>query len=447
MNSKIMTEIFCLGKKTVPSKLNRYLELIEECQNEGKFLSFDKSIDWLPCYATDGQSLHIQYPILVFRPYTTANIASFIRACYEREIPIATRCGGTGLSGGCLSSTEGVVLLTGHLKRISNYDKNIGTLSIEPGVTVKQLNQHVSQGGWYFPLSLATEGVSGIAGCLSVNARGYHQQQQSPYQLIERVTLINGKGEIVEVPSSFVCGAEGLWGIIIEIKMGLKKKSESSQLFRFSGSWNEIISKLSCFQANQAITGIIWNQRAFYFRLEGESWRLSGAMAHLSKSLPKLVRIDDSIEKISHAFIPTHSQFTVIGSQFEIKQLSDASDRANEIAQELQLECIQMADLLAGSLHLIIQTAAEERIIFAKKCEQFLLLWVDYLDKHQGMLSGGHGIGSCFRHYMPPFWTEETQNHWRNIQRIYDPKKLFEKDRFFPVEGKSLEKRSNEGNP
>ena len=236
--------LYLLGEKPLSSSLHRFEQLMERCKREGEFLSFHETSDWLSCYEKDAQSSYAKMPLLVFRPYTAAHIAPFLQACHQMEISVTIRCGGTGLSGGCVPSKESVVLLTGHLNQMKDYHNKAGTISIGPGVTVRQLNRYVAADGWVFPLSLATEGTAGIAGCLSCNSRGYHQQQQALYDVIEQVTLIDGQGHVIDLPASFVCGAEGLWGAIIALKMRLKRLPSQTQHFSYVGSWDEILTQL-----------------------------------------------------------------------------------------------------------------------------------------------------------------------------------------------------------
>lgn len=435
----LLPSLYLLRQKSHSPSLHRFELLIERCQNEGEFLSFNTMSDWLSCYATDAQLLHDKLPLLVFRPHTTANIVPFVHACHQMEIPVVMRCGGTGLSGGCVPSKESIALLTGHLNQIKDYDSKKGTISIGPGVTVRQLNRYVAADGWYFPLSLATEGTAGIAGCLSCNSKGYHQQQQAIYDAIEQVTLIDGKGQIVDVPAPFVCGAEGLWGSIIELKMHLKRLPAQTQQFSYTGSWEAILIQLPKLRSLHALTSLIWFNDCFYLKLEGENWRLPSVAAFLAKCLPEIKPEARPLEVTSQTFLPSHSSFAAMSSSFQPDQIPRACAWSIEQAQFLQLECIQMVDLLAGSLHLILQTD-ESLYSFKQKMEQYLVIWADFVDSQRGILGSTHGIGMQMRPYMPPFWTEETQRVWRSLKVIFDPKNLFSKEHFFPAIGKSLEK-------
>lgn len=431
--------IYLLGKKDPFShpSFQRYHQLIEKCAKEGEFLSFESTSDWLSCYQRDAQIIYNKCPILAFRPHSTHHIPRFLQTCYELDIPVTIRCGGTGLAGGCVPSKESVVILTGHLKQIKEYNIEKGKLCIEPGVTVRQINLHVASGGWYFPLLMATDGVAGMAGCLSCNSRGYHQQQQSIFDAVERVLLVDGQGQTLEVPSSLVCGAEGIWGVIIEIEMQLKKRPSHHQEFFYLGTWQDLLSRLPLLRSLHSLVFVIWFQNTFYLGLEGEGWRLQSQAIYLAKHLPG---IQSKVIKLPiKTFLPSHQHFMVISSTFHPNQLPDACCWSLEQAHLLQLECLQQVDLLAGSLHLILQTK-ENLYIFRQSIEKFLILWANFIDHHQAVLVSCHGIGMQMSPYMTPFWTEESQRTLCNITSTFDPKNLFSRERFFPISGKSLEK-------
>jgi glycolate oxidase len=432
--------LYLLGKKLSSSPfLERYRSLMEICAHMGEFLSFETDQEWLSCYERDAQILHAKLPLLVFRPHTIANIAPFLQNCHQRDFSVTTRCGGTGLAGSCVPSSEGIVLLTGHLKQMRGYDAETGMVWVEPGVTVRQLNRTVESDGWFFPLSMASEGIAGIAGCLSSHARGYHQQQQSLFNSIESITLVDGQGEILEVPVSLVCGAEGLWGVIIEMRIQLKRKPIKQQNFIYHGSWGEVLAQLSVLRSLQSLSFMLYSPDKFYIGFEGEAWRLSASVAYLAQSLTGIEPVIKPSEPFSKLFFPSRKPFIVLSTVFDSLLLPEACRWSLEQANHLHLECFQQADVLAGSLHLILQSD-ESSYVFAQKMEQFFVSWTDFVDGQRGVLASCHGVGLQMSPYMVPFWTEETLQLLHKLLAAYDPKGLFRQERFFPPPGKSLEK-------
>jgi glycolate oxidase len=49
-------------------------------------------------------------PLAVVRPGSTSEVAAIVRVCDELRVPITPRGAGTGLSGACTPSADGIVL-------------------------------------------------------------------------------------------------------------------------------------------------------------------------------------------------------------------------------------------------------------------------------------------------------------------------------------------------
>lgn len=377
---------------SVPSSFPSFRSLMNKCAKEGEFLSYESSGELLPCYAYDAQMLHSRIPLAVFKPHAISNIPHFVRACHELSIPIAIRCGGTGVAGGSIPPKEGIVLLTGHLRKIKSYDRLNGDLCLEPGVTIRQINQFVGGDGWHFPLSMQTEGVAGIAGCLSSGARGYHQQSRAMYDSIEQVFLVDGRGDVIVVPSHLVCGAEGLLGVIIEIKLRLERKKVYSLIFSYKASWEKIISKMDDLRMILGLESIIWKDEVFTIFIQTEEWRKPATISFLEKLLPGIQAISDVTASRWHSFSASKQPFAMVSSFFHLCRLPLASSKSVELAENLHLDIKQSTDLLTGGLHLIIESK-EPLYYFQKKLEKFLAFWAEFTDCQQGKLAFCHGVG------------------------------------------------------
>lgn len=438
----ISQSVYLLGQNAQQSaSLERYRHLKEQCLHLGEFLSVEDFPEWLACYERDAQSIQTKWPLLVFRPHDIACISPFIKYCYQLKMSVTVRCGGTSLTGGSVPSTESVILLTGHLKQIKHYDPFHGTLSLEPGVTLKQLNHHIEAEGWIFPLEIATAGIAGFAGCLSAHARGYHQQEKYLFDVIQSVTLVDGKGNLHhQIPSALVCGSEGLWGIIIEVHLKLKHRLFKKLTFVVQKPWEVLLTQLPELRTLQALAFIVHSDEKFYVGLEGEEWRLTHASAFLTKLFQHSISTSQSLP----LFMATRPLFLMLTSTLSKSYLSDAIKWALELAYKLDLECLHQIDVLAGSVHLILQ-ANLVLYTFNRQTQTFLVLWTDYVDRHKGNIGSCHGIGRQLSPYMPPFWSEETLFNWQKLHQLFDPGSLLVQDRFFPAMGKSLEKVRDDG--
>ncbi len=108
---------------------------------------------------------------LVARPANTTEVAAVVRACAETKTPIVPVGGSTGLTGGTLAS-GGVLIATDRLNKIIEVDALNGTMTVEAGCILADLQAAAADQDCLFPLSLGAEGSCRIGGNLSTNAGG-----------------------------------------------------------------------------------------------------------------------------------------------------------------------------------------------------------------------------------------------------------------------------------
>ncbi|WP_059060187.1 FAD-binding oxidoreductase [Candidatus Protochlamydia naegleriophila] len=429
--------IYLLGNAQMPPLLKRYRLLREAFVGRGEFLSADEEPEWLACYDRDSQHMHTLLPLLVFRPYTTGDIAPFIQACSQENIPVRVRCGGTSLTGASVAPPEGVLVLTGHFKSILHYQSQDGKATIEPGVTPDELNALAEAGGWWLPLEMATSGAAGLAGCLSCHAKGYHQRGRPLFQCIRSVTIVDGKGEVLDVPFQLMCGTEGIFGIVIRLELQLMRRPEKRLQAVCQLPWKSLFIQLPVLQHYQALVGLSWQNNRFTFHLEGEEWRVAPALDYIIKQCEAAV-----VDSPFRPFYPQTSakQFILISSACKPTALPKGIEFAEECTKELELRLLVWADVWSGAIHL--QLCSDKDLYdFNRSIAHFLLLWIEWLESVEGFLISAHGIGKLLRPYLPPFIKEEEIRFLRHLQMAFDPFQLFAKDHFFPEIGKSIEQR------
>src|SRR5256886_6173183 len=89
----------------------------------------------LRTYECDGLTSHRAAPGLVVLPRTAEQVAAVVRVCAEARVPFVARGSGTGLSGGALPRTDGVLIVTSRMRRIIAIDPASQRAIVEPGVT------------------------------------------------------------------------------------------------------------------------------------------------------------------------------------------------------------------------------------------------------------------------------------------------------------------------
>src|SRR5215469_18704039 len=88
----------------------------------------------LRTYECDGLTAHRCSPGIVVLPQTAAQVAAVVRACADARVPFVARGSGTGLSGGALPRTDGVLIVMSKMRRIIEIDPASRRAIVEPGV-------------------------------------------------------------------------------------------------------------------------------------------------------------------------------------------------------------------------------------------------------------------------------------------------------------------------
>jgi FAD/FMN-containing dehydrogenase len=112
----------------------------------------------------------------VVKPGDAAAVAAVVTACRDAGVPVVPQGGNTGLCGGATPLLDGraVVVNLSRLNRIRSVDALDGSICVEAGCTLAQVQAAAEGVDRLFPLSLASEGSCEIGGNISTNAGGVH---------------------------------------------------------------------------------------------------------------------------------------------------------------------------------------------------------------------------------------------------------------------------------
>jgi glycolate oxidase subunit GlcD len=110
----------------------------------------------------------------VVLPATTDEVAAVMRWCYEHDVPLTARGGGTGLAGGAIPVEGGVVLGFERLNKIRQFDPLLWRMHVEAGVTTGDVQRLARESGLRFPPDPGAAETSQIGGNIACNAGGPH---------------------------------------------------------------------------------------------------------------------------------------------------------------------------------------------------------------------------------------------------------------------------------
>lgn len=144
---------------------------LESCAPDGEVLSSTSAVR---PYETDGLTAYRQMPKAVVIPAHISEVRKVLHWCWQNEVPCVPRGAGTGLSGGALPHSEGVVLSLARFQSIREIDVANRVAVVEPGVCNLAVSQAANPFGLYYAPDPSSQIACTIGGNIAENAGGVH---------------------------------------------------------------------------------------------------------------------------------------------------------------------------------------------------------------------------------------------------------------------------------
>jgi glycolate oxidase subunit GlcD len=197
--------------------------------------------DRLLVYEADAQTAHNRAPQAVVLPASTDEVSAVFRILHGRGIPLVPRGAGTGLSGGALAITGGVVIGTSRMNQILEVDPENRRAVVQCGVLNTDLTAAAAPFGLHYAPDPSSQTACTIGGNVAENSGGPHCLKYgvtSRYITGLRVVLPDGEvvwlgGQGREAPGFDLVGAfvgsEGCFGLAAEVEVALVPDPEASR--------------------------------------------------------------------------------------------------------------------------------------------------------------------------------------------------------------------------
>jgi FAD/FMN-containing dehydrogenase len=163
----------------------------------------------------------------VVLPSTVEEVAAVMRWCYEHDVPLTARGGGTGLAGGAIPISGGVVIGFERLNKVRQFDPLLWRMHVEAGVTTGDVQRLARESGLRFPPDPGAAEISQIGGNIACNAGGPHAFKYGVTgNWVTGIEAVVPPGEIVRFGGpirkdvagydlkSLLVGSEGTLGLI-----------------------------------------------------------------------------------------------------------------------------------------------------------------------------------------------------------------------------------------
>ncbi len=189
-------------------------------------------------YEYDG-SVEKGRPDAVVFPSSTEEVSHVVKLAALHNIPIVGRGAGTGLSGGALARSGGIMIAFARMNRILELDIENQRAIVQPGVINLGLTRAVEHAGLYFAPDPSSQKSCTIGGNVAENAGGPHTLAYGvTTNHVTALELVLPDGEIFHVGTAqgdssgydlagLFVGSEGTLALVTEITVKLSRKPEA----------------------------------------------------------------------------------------------------------------------------------------------------------------------------------------------------------------------------
>ncbi|MGN6867880.1 MAG: FAD-binding oxidoreductase [Solirubrobacteraceae bacterium] len=176
--------------------------------------------------ATESRNLKGRADVIAL-PRTADQVAETVAWCYEHDVPVIPRGGGTGFTGGAVPLDGGVVLSLERINNMRHLDPGLWRAAAEAGMITADLRRRARESGLFYPPDPGSAEQSQLGGNIATNAGGPHAFKYGVTGAwISGLEVVLAPGELVRLGGairkdvagydlkSLLIGSEGTLGIV-----------------------------------------------------------------------------------------------------------------------------------------------------------------------------------------------------------------------------------------
>jgi glycolate oxidase subunit GlcD len=405
----------------------------------------------------------------VVRPGSAEEVAAVVGWCYEHDVPVVPRGGGTGLAGGAVAMSGGVVCSLERLRRVRELEPALWRMLPEAGVSTRHVQRLARENGLFFGPDPGASEQSQIGGNVATNAGGPHALKYGVTGAwVAGLEAVLAPGELVEVGGwggkdvagydlkSLLVGSEGTLGVITAVRLRLLPAPERaialvvflrtreegcaaigdvfaaglrpSVLDFLDGDTLEICAAAYPAAPVPGEAGFALIVELDGTRPEAEAQReaLDELLAEPSIAIHEppdteaLWRWRDGVNPAVTAMRGAKVSGDVV---FPRERLAEGLERFGEIAARHGLRSCAWGHGGEGNVHatVLVDPDSEAELDAAEAVSEDLYALTAEL---RGSIAGEHGVGWIKRGLLPSQWDRRAVELHEEIKRAFDPKGL-----------------------
>jgi glycolate oxidase subunit GlcD len=407
----------------------------------------------------------------VVLPASAEEVAEVVSWCYEAEVPIVPRGGGTGFAGGAVPF-GGVVLSLERMAAVRSFDPLVWRIEVEAGVRTADLRRIVRESGLFFPPDPGAAEQSHIGGNIATNAGGPHAFKYGVTGAwVMGLEAVLAPGEIVRVGGPvrkdvagydvkrLLIGSEGTLGVITAAWLRLLPAPEV--FLPVVGFYDGIAAGAAALERVVA-NGLLVAALEY---LEGAALAAAGGsfpggvppratflvVAEADGSREEAARLrDDVVEALAEGALAVrtpdgHADVAALWRWREGVSFAVTARRGSKVSEDIALPFDRIAEGIEatvaigrrhgleacswghagdGNLHSTFLMAPDDPEELAR-CERAVDDLVALALRLGGTISGEHGVGVLKRAHVADYLAPSLVSLQAQIKRAFDPKGLF----------------------
>ena len=403
--------------------------------------------------------------LTLVKPANTQEVSDIMRIANNYHTPVYPRGGGTGLVGGAVPTSNGIILSMERLDKIE-VDKDNMMAIAEAGVTLESLATAANAAGFSFPPHPGDENAQ-VGGLVATNAGGSravrHGVMRNQVRAIEVVLPTGGimnlggrvhKNNVGYDLMQLLIGSEGTLGVITKATLRLYPKSEATLTlivpFDKRRDAFSVVSKIlqnaSTPLAVEFVEKDLVERTAKYL---GTNWPVTAGTFYLiiimaeadnDRVLSERLKVAEICSKATHyeTFVaePKRDQDNILRIRSNIytvlknetldilditvppAALEKVVESIEQIASARDTYLPVYGHAADGNLHIHIMKN-QEAIADAVRDEIY-----EIATRTGGVITGEHGIGKTRASKLPKFVSSDELELMRKIKAAFDPNKI-----------------------